>query len=203
MTISAFFAQVDPLYAFVFFGLFSPGPNVILLTSSGARFGFRPTLPHLFGVVIGVGITSALTGLGIGALLLKWPVLEWTLKIISAAWIMWMAYRLWQSRPGQMNDDDRPFTLIQAILFQWVNPKVWIVALAAASAYASDLPLHLEALRLGSAFSGINLFVCLFWSSTGALLAYLLTTPTAWKIFTRTMAVALAFFSIMVLLPSG
>ena len=148
MTISAFFAQIDPLYAFVFFGLFSPGPNVILLTSSGARFGFRPTLPHLFGGVIGVGITSALTGFGIGALLLKWPVLEWTLKIISAAWIMWMAYRLWQSRPGQMNDDDRPFTLIQAILFQWVNPKVWIVALAAASAYASDLPLHLEALRL-------------------------------------------------------
>ncbi|WP_235871365.1 LysE family translocator [Shimia sediminis] len=203
MTISAFFAQIDPLYAFVFLGLFSPGPNVILLTSSGARFGIRRTLPHLFGVVIGVGITSALTGLGIGAILLKWPVLEWTLKTISAIWIMWMAYRLWTSRPGHTIDDDRPFTLVEAVLFQWVNPKVWIVALAAASAYASDLPLHLEALRLGSAFSGINLFVCLFWSCTGALLSFLLTTPLAWALFTRCMAVALAIFSIMVLLPGS
>ena len=61
--------MLDPLYGFVFFGLFSPGPNVILLTSSGARFGVRRTLPHLFGVVLGVGITAGLTGLGIAALL--------------------------------------------------------------------------------------------------------------------------------------
>ena len=54
----------DPLYAFVFAGLFSPGPNVILLTASGARFGFRPTLPHVLGVAFGVGITSGLTALG-------------------------------------------------------------------------------------------------------------------------------------------
>lgn len=200
MTISAFFGQIDPLYGFVFLGLFSPGPNVILLTSSGARFGFRRTLPHLFGVVLGVGITSALTGFGIGALLLQWPVLEWSLKLASAAWIMWMAYGLWTSRPGRNNSRERPFTLVEAILFQWVNPKVWVVALAAASAYASDLPPHLEALRLGSAFSGLNLFVCLFWSSTGALLSYLLTTPIAWKVFTRSMALALAVFSILVLI---
>ena len=59
----------DPLYGFVFLGLFSPGPNVILITTSGARFGVVSTLPHMFGVVLGVGVTSGLTGLGIGGLL--------------------------------------------------------------------------------------------------------------------------------------
>lgn len=54
--------MIDPLYGFVFFGLFSPGPNVVLLTASGARFGLTRTLPHLFGVVVGVGITAGLTG---------------------------------------------------------------------------------------------------------------------------------------------
>nr|WP_299349643.1 LysE family transporter [uncultured Shimia sp.] len=191
---------MDPLYAFVFLGLFSPGPNVILLTSSGARFGFRRTLPHLGGVVIGVGVTSGLTGLGIGTMLLQWPVLEWSLKLVSAVWIMWLAFRLWVSRPNDTGVRDRPFTLTEAVFFQWVNPKVWVVALAAASAYASDLPPYLEALRLGSAFSGLNLFVCLFWSSTGALLSFLLTTPVAWQIFTRSMAIALAVFSVMVLI---
>ncbi|SHJ85471.1 Threonine/homoserine/homoserine lactone efflux protein [Shimia gijangensis] len=193
-------AQVDPLYLFVFFGLFTPGPNVILLTASGARYGFRRTVPHLMGVVIGVGITSGLTALGIGALLLKWPVLEWGLKLVSAAWMMWMAFGLWTSRPDGGGARDRPFTVIEAALFQWVNPKVWAVALAASSAYASDLPPQLEALRLASAFSGLNLFVCLFWSGMGALLAFLLTTPFAWKVFSRAMALALGMFSFLVLI---
>ncbi|APX22722.1 MAG: LysE family translocator [Rhodobacteraceae bacterium] len=193
--------MLDPLYGFVFFGLFSPGPNVILLTSSGARFGVRRTLPHLFGVVLGVGITAGLTGLGIAALLRQAPMLELALKIAASLWMLYMAWGLWTAdrRRGKA-DRDRPMTLIEAALFQWVNPKVWAVALAAASAYPGLSGPWGEALRLGSAFSGINLGVCLFWTSAGALLTFLLTTPAAWRVFTRIMAVALASFSVMVFL---
>lgn len=192
--------MLDPLYGFVFFGLFSPGPNVIMLTASGARFGLRATLPHLFGVVVGVGITSGLTGFGIGAALHSMPKLELTLKVASAAWILYMAWGLWQSRPNARRADEHPMRFHEAVLFQWVNPKVWAVALAASSGYASDLSPVWEALRLGSAFSGINLGVCLFWTSTGALLTYLLQTPVAWRIFTRVMATMLAAFSVLIFL---
>jgi threonine/homoserine/homoserine lactone efflux protein len=92
----------------------------------------------------------------------------------------------------------KPFTFFQAILFQWVNPKIWAVALTASSAYSAGLsPIH-EALRLASAFSGLNLFVCLFWTSAGSLLAYLLTRPNVWRIFMRGMALALAATAAMV-----
>jgi threonine/homoserine/homoserine lactone efflux protein len=190
---------LDPLYAFVFVGLFSPGPNVILLTASGARFGFRRTLPHVLGVAAGVGITAGLTGLGIGALLAARPSLELTLKLVAAAWIVWMAWKLWQSAAaGGQQGRNRPFTLLEAVLFQWVNPKVWAVALAAASGYAAGLTPLAEAQRLAIAFSGINLFVCLFWTMAGALLALLLTTPLAWRIFARVMAGGLFAAAIMV-----
>lgn len=192
---------IDPLYGFVFFGLFSPGPNVILLTASGARFGFRATLPHLFGVVLGVGVTAGLTGLGIAALLARAPVLEMILKGAASLWMLYMAWGLWTAdRRKRKAERERPMTLIEAALFQWVNPKVWAVALAAASAYPGDGGAWVEALRLGSAFSGLNLVVCLFWTSAGALLTFLLTTPLAWKTFTRIMAVALGSFSVMVFL---
>ena len=191
---------IDPLYGFVFLGLFSPGPNVILLTSSGARFGFRATLPHLMGVVLGVGITAGLTGLGIAALLRQAPALELALKIAAAAWMLYMAHGLWFSDRRKKADSARPMTLVEAVLFQWINPKVWAVALAAASAYPSDLGPWLEGIRLGTAFSGVNLICCLFWTMAGTLLTYLLTTPTAWKIFARVMAVALGSFSVMVFL---
>lgn len=192
---------LDPLYAFVFAGLFSPGPNVILLTASGARFGFRRTLPHVAGVVIGVGVTSGLTGLGIGALLLARPGLTVALKVLAAGWILWMAWKLATSaRAPQAAARARPFTLVEAVLFQWVNPKVWAVALAAASGYAAGLPPLGEAARLASAFSGINLLVCLFWTFAGALLSYLLHHPRAWSIFMLGMAGALALSAVMVFL---
>lgn len=191
----------DPLYLFVFAGLFSPGPNVILLTASGARFGFRSTIPHILGVAAGVGVTSGLTGAGIGALLLSYPGLTLTLKIIAAAWILWMAWSLFTStRAKKNNSRDRPFTFIEAVLFQWVNPKVWAVALAASSAYPAGLPPLQEAARLASAFSGLNLFVCVFWTAAGTVLALLLSSEKAWRIFMTFMAAALALSAVMVFL---
>ena len=192
------FLWTDPLYAFMFFGLFSPGPNVVLLTSSGARFGFIRTLPHLAGVVIGVGIIGGLTAFGLGAVLLAAPKLTLVLKICAALWILWMAWGLWTSKPKETGGNDRPMGFIEAVLFQWVNPKIWAVALAAISAYSAGLTPLGEAVRLGSAFSGTNLVVCLFWVSAGTALAYLLRTPLAWSIFTKVMALALAVFSLMV-----
>jgi threonine/homoserine/homoserine lactone efflux protein len=189
------------LALFVFAGLFSPGPNVILITTSGAHFGFRRTLPHIAGIVVGVGIISALTGLGVGALIVAQPALTLVLKIGAAGWILWMAWRLASSaRRPRAAGGHRPFTFVQAVLFQWINPKVWAVALAAASGYAAGLSPLQEAGRLAIAFSGINLFVCLFWTWAGTLLSYLLTTPRAWAIFTSFMAVLLALAAAMVFL---
>lgn len=191
----------DPLYAFVFAGLFSPGPNVILLTASGARFGFRPTLPHVLGVAIGVGIIAALTGLGIGALLAARPGLELLLKMCAATWILWMAWKLFTStRRPRAEERARPFTFFEAVLFQWVNPKIWAVALAASSGYSLGMSPGSEAARLATAFSGINLFVCLFWTFAGSLLSLLLSAPAAWAIFMRIMAGALAVSAVMVFL---
>lgn len=191
----------DPLYAFVFAGLFSPGPNVILLTASGARFGFRPTLPHVLGVAVGVGITSGLTAFGMGALLLAMPNLTLALKFVAAGWILWMAYKLaTAAKAKSQTAGDQPWTFFQAVLFQWVNPKVWAIALAASVGYTAGLPPVQEAARLASAFSGINLFVCLFWTFAGSLLTYLLTSDKAWSVFNGVMAAFLAASAIMVFL---
>ncbi len=189
----------DPLYAFVFAGLFTPGPNVILLTASGARFGFRATLPHVLGVAAGVGVTSGLTALGMGALLLAMPGLTLVLKIIATGWILWMAFKLMTvAQAKRQAAEDEPWGFFRAVLFQWVNPKVWAIASAASIGYAAGLPPAQEAARLASAFSGINLGVCLFWSFAGSLLTYLLNSDRAWSLFNGTMALMLTVSAVMV-----
>ena len=187
------------LIGFVFFGLFSPGPNVILLTTSGARFGFRATLPHLLGVALGCGVIAFVTGLGLGALLQAVPRLRIILSIIAAFWILWMAWKLWHAKPSKSRETDRPFTLVQAVLFQWVNPKIWAVA-TSATALIETMPPAQQAAALGLTFSSINLFVCLFWTYAGSLLKTLLADPKKWQVFMRCMAVALAVFSALVFL---
>jgi threonine/homoserine/homoserine lactone efflux protein len=187
------------LIGFVFFGLFSPGPNVILLTASGARFGFRATLPHLAGVVLGVGVTAFATGLGLGWMVQTLPALRIVLSLVAAASILWMARGLWQAGPLARADSDRPMHLVEAVLFQWVNPKVWAVAVAA-TAHVDGLAPWDRAVALGLTFSSVNLFVCLFWTFAGSLLSTLMQDDQARTVFLRVMAVGLAVFSWLVLL---
>ena len=166
---------------------------MILLTTSGARFGWRATVPHVAGVVLGVGITAGVTGLGLGEVLLRLPALTFTFQCLAAAWILFLAWRLFQStRFPWIESNDRPFTFFQAVLFQWVNPKVWAIALAAAAGFAgSGGPLS-EAARLALTFSGINLFVCVFWVLAGQSMTRVLSRPVPWQVFMTAMAGALA-----------
>jgi threonine/homoserine/homoserine lactone efflux protein len=190
---------IDPLYIFVFAGLFSPGPNIILLLASGARFGARATWVHILGVALGVGIIAALVGFGIGAILLSKPEIAFFFKCVSAFWILYMAWGLWVKPDGLSKaSNDKPFTFVQAVLFQWVNPKIWAVTIAASAGYAIGLPPEKEALRLAIAFSGINLFVCTFWTYTGAAISRFLSTDTAWMVFHKIMSVLLALSALMI-----
>ena len=188
-----------PLILFVLVGLFSPGPNVVLLTASGVRFGFRATLPHLLGVPIGTGLLGAISGLGLGTILLTAPTLKFTFQIIAALWILWLAFRTAQAgRAAKSEDRGRPFRFDEAILFQAVNPKVWAIALAASAGFGMGLSTPLEAFRLFIVFSTINLAVCLFWTSIGHMLSSTLNDPKVWRIFMTTMAALMAATVVMI-----
>jgi len=192
----------DPLlYGFVLVGLFTPGPNVIMLTASGARFGLLRSLPHLLGVVLGVGITAGVTALGVGALVAASPVLNTLLRLAAVAFILWMAWGYWTAagRPRAAGTaEDRPLSFLGAAAFQWINPKVWAIAFAASAGYGAGLPPAWEALRMGLAFSSINLGVLLFWTSAAALLSALLTAPRVWRVFLRVMALLLAASALLI-----
>jgi threonine/homoserine/homoserine lactone efflux protein len=182
-----------PLIIFAFVGLFSPGPNVVMLTASGARFGFRATLPHLLGVPIGTGLIGAASGLGLSAILLAVPTLKLAFQILAALWILWLAYKTAQAgRTSKSDDRGRPFKFHEAILFQAVNPKVWAITLAASAGFGIGLSATLEAIRLLLVFSVVNLGVCLFWTTIGHLLSGFLNSERVWRNFMTTMAAIMA-----------
>ncbi|MCP5073493.1 MAG: LysE family transporter [Rhodobacteraceae bacterium] len=190
-----------PLILFVFAGLFSPGPNVVMLTASGARFGFVATLPHLFGVPLGTGLIAAGSALGLGSILLAVPALKLVFQIAAALWILWLAWRTaLAGRAGRVEDRGKPFTLLEAVLFQAVNPKVWAITLAASAGFGVGLAPQIEAVLLFVVFAGINLCVCLFWTTLGHLLSGVLKSDSVWRGFMTVMAVIMASTVVLIFL---
>lgn len=191
----------DPFYMFVLVGLASPGPNVVMLIASGARFGLLRTLPHVIGIAVGVVVIAGLTGLGLGALIQRYPTVSFDLKLLAAGWIFYLGYRLFRSlNVPKAESRDRPFTTFEAVLFQWVNPKVWAVAMAAAAGYGLGQPPMQEGLRLALTFGGINLFVCLFYANAGDWLAKFFNTPVLWHRFMTVMAVLMGLSGLAIFL---
>ena len=76
----------------------TPGPNNVMLTASGARFGFRRTLPHMLGICAGGGLELLAVCAGLGALFSRWPQLQQGLRWIGAAYLVYLGWQL--PRPG-------------------------------------------------------------------------------------------------------
>ena len=173
----------------------------MMLTASGARFGFRATLPHLLGVPIGTGLLAAASAFGLGTILLAMPNLKLAFQVGAAAWILWLAWRTAQAgRAGRAQDRGRPFTVLEAILFQAVNPKVWAITLAASAGFSIGLAPHTEAIRLFAVFACVNLFVCLFWTTIGHMLSGFLQSDRVWRLFMTLMAIVMASTVILIFL---
>ena len=95
-----------PLAIFATVTSITPGPNNILLTASGANFGFRRTVPHMIGISIGFLSLIIVSGLGVGALVAATPWLHGALKIIGAGYLVWLA---WQLARAGTSESSRPF----------------------------------------------------------------------------------------------
>lgn len=119
----------------------TPGPNNIMLLSSGLTFGYKRSLPHIFGIVFGFPVMVVLVGLGIGIIFEQFPFIFTILKVIGILYLFWMAYKIATNTSGydvDANKESKPFTFFQSALFQWVNPKAWIMAITATTVFVTS-----------------------------------------------------------------
>ena len=127
--------------SFVVFGVIAavtPGPNNVMLTTTGLNFGVRRGVPHLLGICIGFPVMLALIGLGFGTLFEHYPILHEIIKIVGIVYLFYLAWRIAMTRGGvERIERSKPINFWQAAAFQWVNPKAWIMGSSALAAYTS------------------------------------------------------------------
>lgn len=189
------------LGGFAFVSSITPGPNNLMLMASGANFGFRRTLPHLFGVGIGFVVMVVLVGLGLLGTFAAWPASYDVLRAASFAYLSYLAWRIATAAPLQpAGHGGRPLGFLQAALFQWVNPKAWTMALTAVTLYAPDRSVT-AVLLVAAVFGLVNLPSVGSWTLLGTRLAQLLSSPQRQRRFNGAMALLL-LLSVLPLLAS-
>jgi threonine/homoserine/homoserine lactone efflux protein len=191
--------QLLPMMMYCFVMSITPGPNNLMLTASGANFGYRLTLPQVLGCVAGNVVLTLIACAGLGHVFLLWPAGQVALRTGGAIYLVWLAWKLARSKVGDAQAL-RPITFLEGVLFQAFNPKSWIRAITLASVF---MPAGANPLTAGLAISGIGAvigFPCIsMWALFGVAMRGLLTDPRKQRVFNLAMAAALLVLAVGIL----
>jgi threonine/homoserine/homoserine lactone efflux protein len=195
------------LLAFIVFAFVTsvtPGPNNMMLLASGINFGLRRSLPHLLGISLGMLVMVSAIGFGLGELLKLYPPLYNVLRYGGAAYLLYLSWKIATAAAPQANGQPggKPMSFIQAVAFQWINPKAWIMAIAAISTYVPAQPVAAQILLIAGLFALINYPTCSLWILAGSLLRRALENPLWLRRFNYLMASLLVLSLYPMLLPA-
>jgi threonine/homoserine/homoserine lactone efflux protein len=150
----------------------TPGPNTLLAMLSGLNFGIAKSLPLLFGISIGFSLMLFLVGIGLGQILTLYPTLSLIVNIAGLTYLLYLAWKIATSSvDNQQRKQTKPLNFFKGVLFQWVNPKAWVVCISAVSVYTTSGDLYfMQTTVLASIFLLIGLPCVGCWVMFGALL---------------------------------
>lgn len=180
------------LAVFSFVSSVTPGPNNLMLLASGVNFGFRRSAPHMLGIALGFAFMLACVGLGLGQLLRQAPALELALKIAGGAYLLWLAWKIANSGEIEARAAGaRPLSFLEAAAFQWVNPKGWMMAVTAMTAYAGGGQSPWAVAVVTAVFTFVGMPAISIWCGMGVGLRDFLSAPARLRAFNRIMAILL------------
>ena len=123
------------LVSFYFVMYVTPGPNNAMVLTSGLKFGFIKSIPHMSGITVGHILQLILVCLGLGKIFQIFPSLQNILKIVCSIYLLYLGYKIIGSFSKIKEDNSRPLKFYEAALFQIVNPKAWTISSMAASSF--------------------------------------------------------------------
>lgn len=180
------------LLTFAAITAFTPGPNNTLLLASGMNFGYRRTLPLVCGVWLGFPFMIACVGLGLGRVFDVLPGLYTALKYAGAAYMLWMAWKIAKSEPaGEGDIEAKPLSFMAMALFQWINPKAWIMSITALSAYTAPDHYYIGVAAVVGAFMLMGFSSASTWALFGSSLRHVMNDVRYYRWINYALAVLL------------
>ena len=188
--------SLEQSIAFLIFSVVAavtPGPSNVMLAAAGAVTGVLRGIPCLIGVSVGMGTLLFSVALGLGQIVLAEPLILQALKWSGAAFLLWLSWKIASSGTMVERAEQKPVGFASAAVFQWINPKAWLVVTSAAGTYLqAGASALLQAISLALLFVAAALPSGLIWLAFGASVHRVLRNPRAARIFNIAMGVSLA-----------
>ena len=189
------------LITYIFVITITPGPNNILVVASGGKFGYRKTLPHIIGIGFGTALLTAFVCLGLGAVFIKLPILHQILSWAGLIYMLYLAWKLLGMKVSNEKSGQSPFNLWQAILFQFINPKVWVSMSILASIFMPKGEEVITPTIIISLIVGLISFPCTSaWALFGKAIRKFLNTQRNQLIFNYVMAILLVVTALLIVI---
>ncbi len=170
----------------------TPGPNNLMVLTSGVNYGFVKTIPHMLGIIFGFSFMIACIALGLWQILERSPGVFTAIKFAGAAYLIYLAWRIANSGPMKDGDEKgRPMRFLEAAAFQWVNPKGWVMGVTAVAVYTNPANFTVSAAIVVVVFALSTVPANAVWCGFGVGLREWLSDPKRLRIFNISMAVLL------------
>lgn len=179
-----------PLLTFAFATTSTPGPNNIMLVASGANFGFLKSLPHMLGIVLGIFILQIFIAFGLGNIFKHYPIIQTVLKIAGCIYLLYLAWKIVGTARHSVDKNimKKPLSILDAGLFQFLNPKVWLMSITTMVSFTIEGELYFQsAILVASIMSAVMFISISIWTGVGTTIARFLYSDRAFKIFNWTM----------------
>lgn len=184
------------MLGFLWVAAITPGPNNMLLTASGANFGFLRSLWLLIGIMIGMQLMLFIVASGVGGLILLYPSLHLFLKIAGSAYLLWLAWKIGTAKYEKLETGDalkRPMPFWQGGLLQLINPKAWLMALGAVTSFSlSGDAWRGSVMAISAGMALVNVVSGVIWLGCGTIIGHILASRRAWVIFNVSMGLLTA-----------
>ena len=189
---------------FAFSSGITPGPNNIMLMTSGVNFGIKQSVPHLLGISLGFPAMILAVGLGMSAVFQAYPILHAVIKVLGIIYLLYLSWLIANSSSKMEGKKvSKPFSFIQAAAFQWVNPKGWIMAVGAIATFTSvNQALTPQIITIASVFLCVAFPCAIVWLSFGVALKRILKNERQQRIFNVSMAILLVASIIPMVIPN-
>jgi len=179
----------------------TPGPNNVMLATSGANFGYLRTVPHLLGVSAGVFALTMLACLGLGAVFTQLPAIHGVLKIVGSLYLVYLAWKLAGASVSQNSAGARPLSFLEGAAFQVVNPKSWMRAATVATVFMpAGAPPAQAALLVSTVGWAVGLPCISIWTLFGVAIRRFLDSRRRLQVFNGAMGLSLLALAIALML---
>ncbi|UGA54588.1 LysE family translocator [Vibrio sp. VB16] len=176
------------MFAIVMTG--TPGPNNVMLTASGANFGYRRSLPHAFGIGVGLMSMILLLASGLGLIFQQYPVIQDAMKWVGSSYLFYLAWKIANAKPVSEHGDEssKPMTFVEAALFQYLNPKAWMMMVTAIGSFSlQGNEYWWSILVIAVIFWITQIQTSSIWVGFGTLIGRWLSSTLAWRRFNLCM----------------